>query len=100
MLNSLIKTFEFDVGHVTNWNQVNVEFLLFVYLTSKKLMKVNKWNMQCINVICFRKFMTSYIHTIQINNEQHVIDYSTKSKRLCCLNSFFIVFFKKLCFST
>jgi len=47
VLNSLIKTFEFDVGHVTNWNQVNVEFLLFVYLMSKKLMKVNKWNMQC-----------------------------------------------------
>jgi hypothetical protein len=35
VLNSLIKTFEFRVGHVTNWNQVNVEFLLFVYLMSR-----------------------------------------------------------------
>ncbi len=62
VLNSLVKTFEFHVGHVTNWNQVN--FMLFVYLTSKKIMKVNEWNMQCINVMCFKKFITSYIHTI------------------------------------
>ncbi len=72
--------------------------IFLVCISYKFFMKVNEWNMQCINVIRFRKFH-DIIHSYNlINNEQHVIDYSTKPKRLYSFNSLWLFSLKNCVF--